>query len=56
MAEKAQKLILDGDLDENNTLSSSGNSNCNVDKGYFNIYSHFAIHHEMLTVCICIFF
>lgn len=52
MTEKAQKLVLDGDLDENNTISSSGNSNCNVDKGYFNTYSHFAIHHEMLTVSI----
>ncbi|CAL7952118.1 unnamed protein product [Xylocopa violacea] len=49
MTEKAQKLVLDGDLDENKTVSSSGNSNCNVDKGYFNTYSHFAIHHEMLT-------
>ncbi|KOC60886.1 Protein arginine N-methyltransferase 3 [Habropoda laboriosa] len=49
MVEKAQKLVLDGDLDENNTVSPSGNSNCNVDKGYFKAYSHFAIHHEMLT-------
>lgn len=49
MKEKVQKLLLDGDLDENSTNKSSGNSNCNVDKGYFNAYSHFAIHHEMLT-------
>lgn len=51
MTEKAQKLVLDNDLDKN-TFSSSENSNCNVDKGYFNTYSHFAIHHEMLTVSI----
>lgn len=50
MTEKARKLVLDDDLDENNTVNPSGNSNCNVDKGYFNTYSHFAIHHEMLTV------
>lgn len=55
MTEKAQKLVLDSDLDEN-TFSSSGNSNCNIDKGYFNTYSHFAIHHEMLTVSISILF
>lgn len=50
MTEKARKLVLDDDSDENNTVVSSGNSNCNVDKSYFNTYSHFAIHHEMLTV------
>ncbi|XP_043525421.1 protein arginine N-methyltransferase 3 isoform X2 [Frieseomelitta varia] len=49
MSEKAQKLVLDSDLDENNTLTSFSNSNCNIDKGYFNTYNHFAIHHEMLT-------
>lgn len=54
MSEKAQKLVLDSDLDGNSTLKSSGNSNCNVDKGYFNTYNHFAIHHEMLTVSIWI--
>ena len=49
MTEKARKLVLDDDADENNTVVPSGNSNCNVDKSYFNTYSHFAIHHEMLT-------
>lgn len=50
MKEKAQKLILGDDLDgnEKNTLVSAHNPN--VDEGYFNTYSHFAIHHEMLTV------
>ncbi|KMQ92808.1 protein arginine n-methyltransferase 3-like protein [Lasius niger] len=49
MKEKAQKLILGDDLDgnEKNTLVSAHNPN--VDEGYFNTYSHFAIHHEMLT-------
>lgn len=49
MTEKARKLVFDDDIDENN-ITTSRNSNCNVDKGYFNTYSHFAIHHEMLTV------
>ncbi|XP_076618862.1 arginine methyltransferase 3 [Colletes latitarsis] len=49
MSEKIRKLILDDDADGNNGISSSSNTNCNVDKGYFNAYSHFAIHHEMLT-------
>lgn len=50
MKEKAQKLILGDDLDgkEKNTLANAHNPN--VDEGYFNTYSHFAIHHEMLTV------
>lgn len=48
MTEKAKKLVFDDDLDENDTVSSSY-SKYNVDKGYFNTYSHFAIHHEMLT-------
>lgn len=52
MKEKAQKLILGEDLDERgvekNTLVNAHNPN--VDEGYFNTYSHFAIHHEMLTV------
>ncbi|KAL6437939.1 hypothetical protein ACFW04_004325 [Cataglyphis niger] len=49
MKEKAQKLILGDDLDgkEKNTLVNAHNPN--VDEGYFNTYSHFAIHHEMLT-------
>lgn len=50
MREKAQKLILGDDLEgkEKSTLVSAHNPN--VDEGYFNTYSHFAIHHEMLTV------
>lgn len=49
MKEKAQKLILGDDLDEKeNALINTHNPN--VDKGYFNTYSHFAIHHEMLSV------
>lgn len=51
MKEKAQKLILGDDMDgkEESTLVDTQN-NTNVDAGYFNTYSHFAIHHEMLTV------
>lgn len=47
--EKAQKLILGDDLDgkEKSTLVNAHNPN--VDEGYFSTYSHFAIHHEMLT-------
>lgn len=49
MTEKAQKLILGDDLDgKENTIVNANNSN--ADEGYFNTYSHFAIHHEMLTV------
>ncbi|XP_011648340.1 protein arginine N-methyltransferase 3 isoform X3 [Pogonomyrmex barbatus] len=46
MKEKAQKLILGDDLDE-----KEKNTPVNVhnDKGYFNTYNHFAIHHEMLS-------
>ncbi|XP_012529767.1 protein arginine N-methyltransferase 1 isoform X2 [Monomorium pharaonis] len=45
MKEKAQKLILGDDLDE----KEKNPHNSNADEGYFNTYSHFAIHHEMLT-------
>lgn len=48
MKEKAQKLILGDDLDEKEKNVSVNASN--ADEGYFNTYSHFAIHHEMLTV------
>jgi len=46
MKEKAQKLILGDDLDER----EKSVHNSNADEDYFNTYSHFAIHHEMLTV------
>lgn len=50
MREKARTLILGDDSEgkEKSTLVSAHNPN--VDEGYFNTYSHFAIHHEMLTV------
>lgn len=48
MKEKAQKLILGDDLDEKEKNVPVNASN--VDEGYFNTYSHFAIHHEMLSV------
>lgn len=47
MKEKAQKLILGDDLDEKEKNVPINVSN---DEGYFNTYSHFAIHHEMLSV------
>ena len=47
--EKARKLILGDDLEkEEKGLVNAHNPN--IDEGYFNTYSHFAIHHEMLTV------
>lgn len=50
MKEKAQKLILGDDLDEKEKNVLTNAHNLNADEGYFNTYSHFAIHHEMLTV------
>lgn len=50
MKEKAQKLILGDDLDEREKNAPVNAHNPNADEGYFNTYSHFAIHHEMLTV------
>lgn len=50
MKEKAQKLILGDDLDEKEKNALVNAHNPNADEGYFNTYSHFAIHHEMLTV------
>lgn len=47
MTEKAQKLVLDDDFEKK--TNSHGPVNSNVDKGHFNPYSHFAIHHQMLT-------
>ncbi|XP_018407196.1 PREDICTED: protein arginine N-methyltransferase 1 [Cyphomyrmex costatus] len=49
MKEKAQKLILGDDLDEKEQNVPVNAHNSNVDEGYFNTYSHFAIHHEMLN-------
>ncbi|KAG7202401.1 hypothetical protein KM043_018717 [Ampulex compressa] len=48
MIEKAQKLFLDDDTDKIDG-NPSESLNSSVDKGYFNTYSHFAIHHEMLS-------
>ncbi|XP_043479685.1 protein arginine N-methyltransferase 3 [Leptopilina heterotoma] len=48
MREHAHRLVLDDEpqpLKERSVKSVS----CDIDKGYFNTYSHFAIHHEMLT-------
>lgn len=49
MTKKAQKLVFDEDDDKpkERCVKSIGT---NSDQGYFNTYSHFAIHHEMLTV------
>jgi hypothetical protein len=50
MKENAKQFILGDDLNgEEETPINANNSN-NADEGYFNTYSHFAIHHEMLTV------
>ncbi|XP_018058218.1 PREDICTED: protein arginine N-methyltransferase 1 [Atta colombica] len=49
MKEKAQKLILGDDLDEREKNAQINAHNSNADEGYFNTYSHFAIHHEMLN-------
>ncbi|XP_031783432.1 protein arginine N-methyltransferase 1 isoform X1 [Nasonia vitripennis] len=48
MTKKAQKLVLDED-DALKPKERCVKNNTN-DQGYFNTYSHFAIHHEMLTV------
>lgn len=51
MTKKAQKLVFD---DDDDTIKPKERCVKNVqsksDQGYFNTYSHFAIHHEMLTV------
>ncbi|XP_074095629.1 arginine methyltransferase 3 [Cotesia typhae] len=47
MQKKVQNLIIEDDVDiPKRLLNSTGVIN---DDGYFNTYSHFAIHHEMLT-------
>lgn len=59
MKEKAQKLILGDELDGKHGLHGKTLVNAynpNVDEGYFNTYSHFAIHHEMLTVSLTEFY
>lgn len=49
MQQKVQRLVLDDDTDDSprKRMNSEGVVD---DEGYFNTYSHFAIHHEMLTV------
>ncbi|KAL0106544.1 hypothetical protein PUN28_016322 [Cardiocondyla obscurior] len=49
MKEKAQKLILGDDFDDKDKNILANAHNPNADEGYFNTYSHFAIHHEMLS-------
>ncbi|XP_066592863.1 uncharacterized protein Art3 [Prorops nasuta] len=48
MSKQAQKLFLDDEVQKVSKPSVKKVSCCN-DQGYFNTYSHFAIHHEMLT-------
>ncbi|XP_033216903.1 protein arginine N-methyltransferase 3 isoform X2 [Belonocnema kinseyi] len=48
MREHAHRLVLDDDTPESKERCVKSVSS-EVDKGYFNTYSHFAIHHEMLT-------
>ena len=49
MKKHAHRLLLDDDPPETKERCVK-NVSWEVDKGYFNTYSHFAIHHEMLTV------
>ncbi|XP_046486951.1 protein arginine N-methyltransferase 3 [Neodiprion pinetum] len=49
MKEKAQRLVLDDDLTKPTSEMCVKNKSLECDEGYFNTYSHFAIHHEMLT-------
>lgn len=55
MQHKVQGLVLDDDNDEDKTAGSKAprcvkSIGADDDDGYFSTYSHFAIHHEMLTV------
>lgn len=50
MSKKAHNLVLGDDLQ--GTQETNEKNNCRDDKGYFNTYSHFGIHHEMLTVMV----
>ena len=49
MTKNAHRLLLSDDLPESKEKCEQRVSS-EIDKGYFNSYSHFAIHHEMLTV------
>lgn len=55
MIEKAQKLVLDDEQENIEEIIDKKRSS-RTDEGYFNTYSHFAIHHEMLTVCIYVLY
>lgn len=50
MTKKAQKLVFDEDDLPKSKDRCVKKVSSNSDQGYFNTYSHFAIHHEMLTV------
>ena len=50
MTKKAQKLVFDEDEITKPKDRCVKNVGAKSDQGYFNTYSHFAIHHEMLTV------
>lgn len=52
MKEKAQRLVLDDEPVNTSSERCVKNKSLDCDEGYFNTYSHFAIHHEMLTVII----
>ncbi|XP_043268413.1 protein arginine N-methyltransferase 1 [Venturia canescens] len=46
---KVKSIVLDDDNDKDRTSKSVKSIRANDDDGYFSTYSHFAIHHEMLT-------
>ncbi|XP_058807025.1 protein arginine N-methyltransferase 3 isoform X2 [Phymastichus coffea] len=50
MTKKVQKLVFDEDDSSKPKDRCVKKVSSNSDQGYFNTYSHFAIHHEMLTV------
>jgi hypothetical protein len=50
MTKTAHKLVYDDNDLANPKERCVKNVGSNSDQGYFNTYSHFAIHHEMLTV------
>ena len=55
MQRRAQALVLDDDTDIHSTSDENAprcvkSIRAHDDEGYFSTYSHFAIHHEMLTV------
>lgn len=49
MKQKAQRLVLDDEPTKISNERCVKNKSLDCDEGYFNTYSHFAIHHEMLT-------